>query len=85
MAKVKRSILGTLVEMTIHIDPYPKGFEAYSYDRLGRKVVLARRTELEPLIQDGAEAAQCLADFAKKPVTLQVQEEKMEEFVPHTP
>lgn len=84
MAKIKRSILGTIVEMVIYIDPYPKGFQAYGYDRMGRKVVLARRVELEPLIADGAEAAQCLADFARKPVTLQVQQEKTEEFLPKT-
>lgn len=82
MAKVKRSILGTLVGLTIHIEPYPKGFEVFGYDKLGRKVVIARRAELEPLIQDGAEVAQCLADFAGKPVTLQVQSEKKEEFLP---
>lgn len=82
MAKVKRSILGSIAEMVIHIEPYAKGFEAYGYDKLGRKVWLARRTELEPLILDGAQAAQCLADFAGKPVTLQVQQEKKEEFFP---
>lgn len=82
MAKVKRSILGTLVEMVVHVEPYQKGFQVFGYDKLGRKVVLARRTELEPLIQDGAEVAQCLADFAKKPVTLQVQSDRSEEFLP---
>lgn len=82
MAKVKRSILGTLVGTTIHIEPYQKGFEVFGYDKLGRKVVLVRRTELEPLLQDGADVAQCLADFAKKPVTLQVQSERTQEFLP---
>lgn len=84
MAKIKRGVLGTLVEMIIHIGPYPKGFEVFGHDKLGRKVVLARRTELEPILLEGAQAAQCLADFARKPVTLQVQSERTEEFFPKT-
>jgi len=84
VAKVKRSVLGIIAEMIIHIESSPKGFEVYSYDKLGRKVVLARRTELEPIIPDGARAAQCLADFSGKPVTLQVQSERTEEFFPKT-
>jgi hypothetical protein len=82
VAKVKRSILGSIAEMIIHIGPYPKGFEAYGYDKLGRKIVLARRTELEPVILNGAEVAQCLADFAKEAVTLKAPEGKTEEFLP---
>ncbi|MBU5614493.1 hypothetical protein [Geomonas azotofigens] len=82
MANVKRSILGNIADMVIDIDPYPKGFEVYGHDKLGRKVVFARRTLLDPIIEDGARVAQSLADFAKKTVTLRVHSEKREEFFP---
>lgn len=82
MANMKRSVLGTIVEMIIQIEPTKKGFEAFGHDKLGRKVVLARRTELEPMIADASQAAQCLADFAGKPVTLQVLSERTEMFPP---
>ncbi|QWV92385.1 hypothetical protein KP004_14370 [Geomonas oryzisoli] len=84
MANIKRSILGNVAEMVIDIDAYPKGFEVFGHDKLGRKVVFARRSTLEPIILDGARVAQSLADFAKKPVTLRVQSEKREEFFPTT-
>ncbi|WP_224963119.1 hypothetical protein [Geomonas subterranea] len=82
MANVKRSILGTVAEMVIHIEPYPKGFEVYGHDKMGRKVVFARRAAFEPIVEDGARVAQCLADFAKKPVTLRVQSDATQEFFP---
>lgn len=82
MANVKRSTLGCLLEMVLHIEPYAKGFEVFGHDKIGRKVVLARRTALEPILLEGAQAAQCLADFSGKPVTLQVQSESTEEFLP---
>ena len=85
MANIKRSVLGSLLGGVLHIEPYPKGFEVFGHDKMGRKVVLARRTELEPSILDGAQAAQCLADFAGKSVTLQIQSERTEEFLPKIP
>lgn len=84
MANIKRSILGNVAEMVIHIETYPKGFEAFGFDKLGRKVIFARRTALEPIILDGARVAQGLADFARKPVALRVQSEKREDFLPKT-
>ncbi|GFO66114.1 hypothetical protein M1B72_05525 [Geomonas paludis] len=84
MAKAKRSVLGSIADRVIHIESSPKGFEAFGHDKLGRKVVLARRTALDAMVLDGAEVAQCLADFTRKPVTLRLQSENREEFFPTT-
>lgn len=82
MANVKRSVLGSIVEMVLYLQPSAKGFEVFGVDRVGRKVILARHTDREACIADAASAAQVLANFRKKPVRLEVETEGTQEFCP---
>jgi len=82
MAKIKRGILGSIAEMVLYLEPSAKSFEVYGIDKIGRKVVLVRRIELEPCLVDAADAAQLLANFRKKTVQLHIESERVEEFQP---
>jgi len=82
MAKLKRSTLGIIAEMVLDLKACPNGFEVFGMDKVGRKVILVRRKELEPCIADAARVAQALANFRKKTVQLDVQSERVEEFHP---
>lgn len=84
MANIKRSTLGTIAEMVLHLEACAKGFEVFGLDKLGRKVVLVRRTELEACVADATGASQVLANFRKKTVQLKIQSERVEEFPPET-
>lgn len=82
MANLKRGTLGLIAEMVLHLDSNPKGFEVFGYDKIGRKVVLTRRKELEACLVDAATTAQALANFRQKTVQLHIQSERVEEFSP---
>jgi len=82
LAKLKRGTLGTIAEMVLYLNASAKGFEVFGTDKVGRKVVLVRRKELEACVADAARVAQELADFRKKTVQLDIQSERVEEFHP---
>ncbi|HEY6873646.1 MAG TPA: hypothetical protein VI298_13070 [Geobacteraceae bacterium] len=82
MAKFKRSTLGLIAEMVLHLKACANGFEVFGMDRVGRKVVLVRRKDPEACLVDAASAAQALADFRNKTVQLDIQSERIEEFYP---
>ena len=82
MAKLKRGTLGTIAEMVLYLNAGAKGFEVFGTDKVGRKVVLIRRKELEACAADAARVAQELADFRNKTVQLDIQSERVEEFHP---
>lgn len=82
MAKIKRSTLGVIAEMVLYLKAGARGFEVYGVDKVGRKVVLIRRKELEPCVADAASAAQALANFRKKTAQLDIQSGRVEEFNP---
>ena len=82
MAKVRRGILGSIAEMVLYLEASPKGFAVYGFDKLGRKVVLVRRKELEPCLPDAADVAQLLSNFRKKTVQLHIGSDRVEEFQP---
>ena len=82
MAKVKRSVLGCIAEMVLFVKASPKGFEIFGLDKLGRKVVFSRRTELDKCVADAADTAQQLANFRKKVVRLEVESEEPRDFLP---
>jgi hypothetical protein len=82
MAKIKRSTLGTIAEMFLYLNACAKGFEMFGMDKVGRKVVLVRRKELEDCLADATSVAQDLANFRKKTVRLDIQSERVEEFYP---
>jgi hypothetical protein len=82
MTRLKRSTLGLIAEMVLNLEASPKGFEVFGIDSVGRKVVLVRRKELAPCLEDAAGTAQALANFRKKTVQLNIQSERVEEFHP---
>lgn len=82
MTRLKRSTLGLIAEMVLHLEASAKGFQVFGIDSVGRKVVLVRRKELTPCVADAASTAQALANFRKKTVQLDIQSERVEEFFP---
>ncbi len=82
MAKLKRSTLGIIAEMVLYLKTCTNGFEVFGMDKVGRKVVLVRRKELEACVADAASVAQVLANFRKKTVQLDIQSERVAEFYP---
>ena len=82
MGKLKRGTLGTIAEMVLYLNASAKGFEVFGTDKVGRKVVLIRRKELEACVADAVRVAQELADFRNKTVQLDIQSERVEEFHP---
>lgn len=82
MATIKRSTLGNIAEMVLYLNACANGFEVFGMDKVGRKVVLVRRKEVEACLADAASMAQGLANFRKKTVQLDIQSERVEEFHP---
>jgi hypothetical protein len=82
MAQLKRSTLGVVAEMVLFLRDCRHGFEVFGMDKVGRKVILVCRKELENCLVDAADVAQALANFRKKTVKLDIQSERVEEYHP---